>query len=89
MQCITINNGDQCGYWLAIAARQTHTHTHTHTNTHTHKCEVSQYLLRSLTGDDDKNIAARDRPKFGFGFGAEINNLNCFGTFRFRPNIDL
>ena len=33
----------------------------------------------------------RDRQKFGFGFsfGAEYNNLNCFGKFRFWPNIDL
>ena len=29
----------------------------------------------------------RDRPKFGFGFGAENNSLNCFGQFRFPPNI--
>jgi len=34
-------------------------------------------------------ISYRDRPKFGFGFGAEDDNLNCFGEFRFRPNIDL
>ena len=32
-------------------------------------------------------LPTRDRPKFGFG--AEDNNLNCFSTFRFPPNIDL
>jgi len=31
----------------------------------------------------------RDRLKFGFGFGAEDNNLNRFGKFRFWLNIDL
>jgi len=34
-------------------------------------------------------ISFRDRPKFSFSFGAEYNNLNCFGKFRFQPNIDL
>jgi len=34
-------------------------------------------------------ISYRDRPKFGFGFGAEDNDLNCFGKFHFQPNIDL
>jgi len=32
-------------------------------------------------------VQCRDWPKFGFG--AENNNLNSFGKFRFRPNIDL
>jgi len=48
---------------------------------------IADLLSTVITGS--LKTVVRDRPKFGFGFGAEDNNLNCFGKFRFRPNIDL
>jgi len=45
--------------------------------------------VREIWGLKQESVAGtRDRPKFSFGFGAENNNLNCFGQLRFRPNID-
>jgi len=46
------------------------------------KLGVEEWLVSAV-------MSIRDRPKFGFGFGAENNNLQCFGKFRFLLNIDL
>ena len=45
------------------------------------------YCRGLLVSSCHMSIGTRDRPKFGFG--TEDNNLNCFGKFRFPPNIDL
>ena len=51
-----------------------------------HHFWILKVLLYKATKVD---VRTGDRPKFGFGFGAEYSNLNCFGKFRFPPNIDL
>jgi len=48
--------------------------------------------LRPIRWDTSRHTPAQyttNRPKFGFGFGAEDSNLKCFGKFSFRPNFDL
>jgi len=50
--------------------------------------ELSEHAMdRNRWRKQIRYVDCRDLPKVGFS--TENNNLNCFGKFRFRPNIDL